>query len=277
MFPADIYMATHPIEAAATSIAPVLRWGRSDAPSPVTCFVEAWILVVAARFGSLRKALDMRSNCSGLDHRQMVCNSEVFGSQIQYPGNENPLGVVTRFQKNVRKVLRCFDAEGLGRYRKEVALPDIGARHIVPCYTNVEGSIVGPMPDWDHLCPFQQSLADSCLFQRFTQRGGYGIFSNGRAATSLNRVYKPARQCPETGTGIVLAGDENDMAEIVQKNGIRRMPEMDGDLSTIRQFKSAKRMNGLTGVVAQIPVDGSSDDVLLHSRIDQHMVFYKSV
>ena len=82
------------------------------------------------------------------------------------------------------------------------------------------------MADGDDLCPFQQSLADSRLFRRFTQRGGYGVFSNGRPATSLNRVHKTAGQRLEAGAGIVLAGDENDMAEIIQKNGIRRMPEM---------------------------------------------------
>ena len=84
---------------------------------------------------------------------------------------------------------------------------------------------------------------------------------------------KPARQRLEASAGIVLAGDENDMAEIIQKNGIRRMPEMHGDLSTVRRLNSAKRMNSLIGVVSKIPVDGSSDDFLLHRRVDQHIVF----
>jgi hypothetical protein len=35
-------------------------------------------------------------------------------------------------------------------------------------------------------------------------------------------------------------------------------------------------MNSLIGVIAKIPVDGSSDDVLLHRRVDQHIVFDKT-
>ena len=52
VFPANIYMATHPIEAGANSIAPVLRWGAfrcscylfggySGARGRAQCFVEA--------------------------------------------------------------------------------------------------------------------------------------------------------------------------------------------------------------------------------------------
>ena len=132
------------------------------------------------------------------------------------------------------------------------------------------------MPNGNDMCPFQQTLADSRLFRCFTQRGSYRVFSNGRPATSLNRVHKPTRQRLEAGTGVVLACDENDMPEIVQKNGIRRMPEMYSDLSTVRRLNSAKRMNSLIGVIAKIPVDGSSDDVLLHRRVDQHIVFDKT-
>jgi hypothetical protein len=66
------------------------------------------------------------------------------------------------------------------------------------------------------------------------------------------------------------------MPEIVQQNGIRRMPEMYGDLSTVRRLNSAKRTNSLIGVVSKISVDGSSDDFLLHVRVDQHIVFDKT-
>ena len=38
----------------------------------------------------LLQALEMRGKLSGLDHRQMVCKSEVFGSQTRYRGNESP-------------------------------------------------------------------------------------------------------------------------------------------------------------------------------------------
>ena len=44
----------------------------------------------------------MRSNLSGLDHRQMVCNSKFIGSQTRYRGDENPLGVVTGLEGHVR-------------------------------------------------------------------------------------------------------------------------------------------------------------------------------
>ena len=101
-------------------------------------------------------------------------------------------------------------------------------------------------------------------------------FSATVAPPSLNRVNKTAGQCLEAGAGIVLAGDENDVTEIVQKNGIGSMPEMHGDLLTVRHLNSAKIMNGLSGVVAKIPVHGSSDDVLLHGRVDQHVVFDKT-
>jgi hypothetical protein len=74
----------------------------------------------------------------------------------------------------------------------------------------------------------------------------------------------------------MLAGDENDVTEIVDNNGIHRMPEMCRDLFTIRHLKSAERMNGLLGVVSKIPVYGSSDDFLLHRRIGQHIVFDKT-
>jgi uncharacterized membrane protein len=40
VFPANIYMATHPIEAGALSIAPVLRWGRL----PVQLLLILWLL-----------------------------------------------------------------------------------------------------------------------------------------------------------------------------------------------------------------------------------------
>jgi hypothetical protein len=51
------------------------------------------------------------------------------------------------------------------------------------------------------------------------------------------------------------------------------MPEMHGDLSTVRRLHSAKRMNSLIGVVSKVSVDGSSDDLFLQRRIDQHIVF----
>jgi hypothetical protein len=35
-------------------------------------------------------------------------------------------------------------------------------------------------------------------------------------------------------------------------------------------------MKSLLGVAAKIPVYGSSDDVLLHRRVDQHIVFDKT-
>jgi hypothetical protein len=206
----------------------------------------------------------------------MVRDSKFGGRQTRYLRNEYRLGVVTCLQKDVRQIFCRCHAEALGRYGEEIALFNIGARHIAPRHTNVEGSIVRPMADWDHLRPFQQSLADSRLFRRFAERGSYGIFSNGRAATSLNRVHKTARQRLEAGTGIVLAGDEHDMAEIIQKDGICRVPEMYGDLFAIRRRQDAKRMNGLIGVVPKVPVYGSSDDFLLHRRIDQHIVFDKT-
>jgi len=37
----------------------------------------------------------IRSNFSGLDHRQMVCNSKFVGSQTRYLSNQNVLGVAT--------------------------------------------------------------------------------------------------------------------------------------------------------------------------------------
>ena len=40
VFPANIYMATHPIEAGAASIAPVLRWGRL----PLQLLLVWWLL-----------------------------------------------------------------------------------------------------------------------------------------------------------------------------------------------------------------------------------------
>ena len=40
VFPANIYMATHPIDAGAVSIAPVLRWGRL----PVQLLLVWWLL-----------------------------------------------------------------------------------------------------------------------------------------------------------------------------------------------------------------------------------------
>jgi uncharacterized membrane protein len=40
VFPANIYMATHPIEAGAVSIAPVLRWGRL----PLQLLLVWWLL-----------------------------------------------------------------------------------------------------------------------------------------------------------------------------------------------------------------------------------------
>lgn len=40
VFPANIYMATNPIDAAATSVAPVLRWGRL----PLQLFLILWLL-----------------------------------------------------------------------------------------------------------------------------------------------------------------------------------------------------------------------------------------
>jgi hypothetical protein len=113
VFPANIYMATHPIEAGAASIARRYggaaslcncSWsgGCSGARSPVTCFVEAWILAVATRFGCLCKALDIPSNLSGPDHREVVCNSKFVGSQAGYLGNENRPGVVPGFQRYAR-------------------------------------------------------------------------------------------------------------------------------------------------------------------------------
>ena len=111
------------------------------------------------------------------------------------------------------------------------------------------------MAGGNDMCPFQQTLADSRLFRCFTQCGSYRVFSNGRPATSLNGVHKSARQRLDAGTGVVLACDENDMPEIIQKNGIRRMPEMYGDLSTVRRPNNAKRINSLIGVVSKIPVE----------------------
>jgi uncharacterized membrane protein len=40
VFPANIYMATHPIEAGAVSIAPVLRWARL----PLQLLLVLWLL-----------------------------------------------------------------------------------------------------------------------------------------------------------------------------------------------------------------------------------------
>jgi hypothetical protein len=163
-----------------------------------------------------------------------------------------------------------------GKVTEEVALLNIGARHVAPGHANIEGSIVGPMPNGNDMCPFQQTLADSRFFRRLAQRRGYGLFSDNCPATSLNRVHETARQCLEAGTGVVLAGDDNDMAEIVQKNSVCRVPEMHGDPSTVRRLNSAERLNGLIGVVSKIPVHGSSDDVLLHRRVNQHIVFDKT-
>jgi len=44
----------------------------------------------------------MRNNFSGLDHRQIVCNSKFVGSQPRYRGNKNVLGVVTGLQGGLR-------------------------------------------------------------------------------------------------------------------------------------------------------------------------------
>jgi uncharacterized membrane protein len=40
VFPANIYMATHPVEAAAASIASLLRWGRL----PLQLLLAWWLL-----------------------------------------------------------------------------------------------------------------------------------------------------------------------------------------------------------------------------------------
>jgi uncharacterized membrane protein len=40
VFPANVYMATHPVEAGAASIAPVLRWGRL----PLQLILAWWLL-----------------------------------------------------------------------------------------------------------------------------------------------------------------------------------------------------------------------------------------
>jgi uncharacterized membrane protein len=40
VFPANIYMATHPIQTGAVGIAPVLRWGRL----PLQVFLVLWLL-----------------------------------------------------------------------------------------------------------------------------------------------------------------------------------------------------------------------------------------
>jgi uncharacterized membrane protein len=40
VFPANIYMATNPIEAGATSIAPIFRWGRL----PIQLVLALWLL-----------------------------------------------------------------------------------------------------------------------------------------------------------------------------------------------------------------------------------------
>jgi uncharacterized membrane protein len=40
VFPANLYMATHPVEAGAASIAPVLRWGRL----PLQALLIWWLL-----------------------------------------------------------------------------------------------------------------------------------------------------------------------------------------------------------------------------------------
>lgn len=52
------------------------------------------------RLGLLRTFT--RSNLSGLNHRQMVCDSKFIGSHTGYRGNQNPLGVVTGFEGNAR-------------------------------------------------------------------------------------------------------------------------------------------------------------------------------
>jgi hypothetical protein len=38
-------------------------------------------------------ASDIRNDFSGLDHRQMVCNSKFIGSQTRYRSNQNVLGI----------------------------------------------------------------------------------------------------------------------------------------------------------------------------------------
>jgi uncharacterized membrane protein len=40
VFPANVYMATHPIEAGAASVAPILRWGRL----PLQLLLGWWLL-----------------------------------------------------------------------------------------------------------------------------------------------------------------------------------------------------------------------------------------
>ena len=57
---------------------------------------------MATPFRRIFKALDMRSNLSGSDHRQMVCNSEFVWSQTRNLGYEDSLGIVACFQKDMR-------------------------------------------------------------------------------------------------------------------------------------------------------------------------------
>jgi uncharacterized membrane protein len=48
VFPANVYMATNPVEAGATSIAPILRWGRLPLQ-----FVLGWWLIWCSKPGWL--------------------------------------------------------------------------------------------------------------------------------------------------------------------------------------------------------------------------------
>ena len=79
------------------------------------------------------------------------------------------------------------------------------------------------MAKGDDVCPFQQPLANSRLFRRFSQRCRRSLFSNDCPVNSPNRVHKTAWQCLEASAWVVLADDENDITEIIQKNSICRM------------------------------------------------------
>jgi len=56
VFPANVYMATHPVEAGAASIPPVLRWGRL----PLQLILAWWLLWCTRRFNSERASSPAR-------------------------------------------------------------------------------------------------------------------------------------------------------------------------------------------------------------------------
>jgi len=65
VFPANVYMAMHPVEAGAASVAPMLRWGRL----PLQPLLIWWVLWCTQPRSALRKKWSKRSVSGLVAHR----------------------------------------------------------------------------------------------------------------------------------------------------------------------------------------------------------------